>query len=1014
MKTKPSDRTRTFWLFLVVASLAVLFSPTWSGAAEAETGSLTGQIQNAATGSYLEGAVVAVEGTTRTTVTDREGRYFLNGLPSGPATLVVSFSGLDTQRIPIAIGRDGPTVRDVALTAEIYRLDKFTVAGEREGTARSEAMRRQAPNVVNIISADTFGNRADANIANLLENVAGISAVYNDLEARQISIRGIDGNLNSVSMDGQQMASSAGNTARNFLFDQMGVGNVESIEVTKAATPDMEGASVGGGVNLVTKSAFDRSGGRQITYSVGFTTQPTFHAYSPRWKEPIDGYGPFFNFQYLDVLGAKRNVGIAVTASWTDFELAHTKSAFTYGFNNPNPVPTPLTNYTRRPWSVNRTKFLTGVKVDYRWSENTTVSVGLTYNYSHILSSNPGAILSNPATFATVDAAGNRTGGGQVAPNSTGDFTRVFPAANTTMTLNDYRQPLYAQTVVFQPLVRHRWDNLTVNYGMSYSDSINNRDQPSRVAGNTFASLSNIGWTIDRSKDGTWPTVIQTAGPNMYDLNNYTALRLDDTAPDFKSQIFNAKIDVKRNFALPLPTYLKTGLSYQEEKRQLSQVYHRWFYTGPDGILSTADDNRDLAQFRDTIDPRNSDSDFKKYQTDPGGAIPYPNSYAVARHIEQNPRLWSDDLAFDTQSNLLSRRNLTERISAAYLMGNVRYGRASLLGGVRVEETRDMGQGPLTYLSPEERARRAAWVGPVTPEENLRRVKAQYGGRLSNSGKYQNTLPSLHLRYEPIAGLVTRASWSTGIGRPAFGTIIPSDTVDDTSARVTRNNPNLKPQFVHSYDVVADYYFKTQGSISAGAFRKDIHDYIFTETSIIGTGRDNGFDGDYAGYTMTTQSNRGSATVEGLEFSYNQQLTFLPGWSKGLGVNATYTRLRTEGNYGGTTNVTASSLAGFVPNSGSLGLTYRGYGFELRLQAVAYGEHVLAANANPVLVQYRRSRMIWNWKSKYNFSRKLNVFVDVDNFTSTPSIVGYIGFKERQNNWYTFDPRIQVGVGGQF
>jgi hypothetical protein len=42
------------------------------------------------------------------------------------------------------------------------------------------------------------------------------------------------------------------------------------------------------------------------------------------------------------------------------------------------------------------------------------------------------------------------------------------------------------------------------------------------------------------------------------------------------------------------------------------------------------------------------------------------------------------------------------------------------------------------------------------------------------------------------------------------------------------------------------------------------------------------------------------------------------------------------------------------------------------------------------------------------------VFLDLDNFTSTPSIVGYIGFKERQKKWYTFDPRIQVGVGGQF
>src|SRR5207244_3520156 len=133
------------------------------------------------------------------------------------------------------------------------------------------------------------GNRADANIAQLLENVAGISALWNDAEARQVSIRGIDANMNAVSLDGQQLATSSGGTVRRFDFDAQSLGNIETIEVTKAATPDMEGASVGGTVNLVTKSAFDRAGGRIFTYALGFSTQPNFHFYAPKWKEPIKG-----------------------------------------------------------------------------------------------------------------------------------------------------------------------------------------------------------------------------------------------------------------------------------------------------------------------------------------------------------------------------------------------------------------------------------------------------------------------------------------------------------------------------------------------------------------------------------------------------------------------------------------------------------------------------------------------------------------------------------------------------
>ena len=68
-------------------------------------------------------------------------------MPAGAVTLVVSFSGLDPQRIPVAVPSGQGVVRDVELTAEIYKLDKFTVAGEREGTALGETLQRQAPNV---------------------------------------------------------------------------------------------------------------------------------------------------------------------------------------------------------------------------------------------------------------------------------------------------------------------------------------------------------------------------------------------------------------------------------------------------------------------------------------------------------------------------------------------------------------------------------------------------------------------------------------------------------------------------------------------------------------------------------------------------------------------------------------------------------------------------------------------------------------------------------------------------
>src|SRR5262245_31934623 len=122
---------------------------------------LTGQVSNAVTRSFLEGAIVQIAGTNRVTFTDREGRYHFSGLQGEQVTLEVSFSGLDSKRVIVSVPAGQRVVHDVELTSEIYQLDKFTVAGIREGTAKAETLQRNAPNVMNVVSSDTFGNVAD-------------------------------------------------------------------------------------------------------------------------------------------------------------------------------------------------------------------------------------------------------------------------------------------------------------------------------------------------------------------------------------------------------------------------------------------------------------------------------------------------------------------------------------------------------------------------------------------------------------------------------------------------------------------------------------------------------------------------------------------------------------------------------------------------------------------------------------------------------------------------------------
>ena len=109
------------------------------------------------------------------------------------------------------------------------------------------------------------------------------------------------------------------------------------------------------------------------------------------------------------------------------------------------------------------------------------------------------------------------------------------------------------------------------------------------------------------------------------------------------------------------------------------------------------------------------------------------------------------------------RREIDEEVLAGYLMGSVDVGQVSLLGGFRVEETRTDAEGPVNQVTPEEAARRAAWSGPVTILEQVRRAEAAWDTRQRATGKYRSTFPSFHVKYEPMpASELVDGNWPPG------------------------------------------------------------------------------------------------------------------------------------------------------------------------------------------------------------------------------------------------------------
>jgi iron complex outermembrane recepter protein len=178
----------------------------------------------------------------------------------------VSYTGLDSKELSVLVQPGRTTTQEIGLTSGVYEMETFVVADAREGQAAAITLPRVAPNVKSIVATDAFGNIADGNIAEFAKRLPGVAADYAQLEAQRLIIRGMSPDLNTVTFDGTSVPIASNNT-RGVSINEFPIRLIEMIEVTKSPTPNMDGDSIGGNVNLKPKSVFDRAEPRLITFS---------------------------------------------------------------------------------------------------------------------------------------------------------------------------------------------------------------------------------------------------------------------------------------------------------------------------------------------------------------------------------------------------------------------------------------------------------------------------------------------------------------------------------------------------------------------------------------------------------------------------------------------------------------------------------------------------------------------------------------------------------------------------
>jgi TonB-dependent receptor len=222
---------------------------------------VTGRVRDANSNSYLLGASVTLRELDRTTATTEGGEFTFGNVPAGDYTLVVSSLSYKEQSQSVTATDAGTPPLEVALKSDVLHLDKMVVEGTREGQARALQQKRTATNVMDVVSADAVGKLPDGNAAEALRRVPGISLEIDQDEGRYVVVRGIDSSLNTVTLNNQIVGTPSEGGNRGVAMDAVPADLIARLEVVKAVTPDMDANSIGGAINIVTQSAFDRPEG---------------------------------------------------------------------------------------------------------------------------------------------------------------------------------------------------------------------------------------------------------------------------------------------------------------------------------------------------------------------------------------------------------------------------------------------------------------------------------------------------------------------------------------------------------------------------------------------------------------------------------------------------------------------------------------------------------------------------------------------------------------------------------
>ncbi len=859
---------------LVAISIAAAIFLAPHAQAQADRGSIAGTVMDKSNAA-LQGAKVTLSPGGQTAVTDQNGSFIIPGLPPGQYTVQISYLGFEPYSVQVNVTAGSISKSDATLLVGSSSTD-VEVRPERV-VGEAEALNRQrvATNIVQVLPSEVINSLPNVNIADAAGRLPGVSLERDEGEGKYIHIRGTEPRLNAVTIDGIQVPSPE--NYRYVKLDTIPADLVESIELNKTLTADMDADGIGGSLNLVTRQATDKPyfaieglDGHSPINGVRGENQE-FATYGRRFladkKLGILGTGSYdWNGRGINDIepGEAVNDIVALQPDGTTVATGQTVNA-------PNAIDL-------RDYYYDRSRYGAGGTLDYRFDDGSTAYVKGFYSYlsdfgeDSINTLNVGNFLSP----TTTDQSGS-TSFQDLYRRPVQQIWSVSTGGQKTFG----RSTLNLRAALSQAKITGGFDDATFN-GISPGTDSSGNTQQNGVAFNTATT------------DPFLPQFRVTATPNSVSVYDPGAYTLNDISfqnnSTFERDVVG-QADYSRAYTLG------AAFGTWQAGFKVRDVVKSQIYNEPDAVANNA--NIGLGAF-----PSNrydGNYYFGKYQVGPQAQFT-----KIFAYYNANPGQFTVNA--NTATDLRGDFNVGERVYAGYLENTITRNRFRFNTGIRIESTSDAVLGYQPDAS-----------GNTVP--------------VRSSDSYIYVLPSAGVQYNLNDYTDFRVAYSIGLARPNYEDITPylsytpGNANTASSTDLSAGNPGLKPTWAENLDLLAEHYLKTVGVIQGGVFYKQIFNDIFT--SVVNAQFTPPGQAQPQTLLETLPQNSPSAHLIGVEGSWEQHLTRLPGALSGTGFRFNYSYVTSVAAVPGRSDHPA--LQNDAPNNYNVDLTYDKYGLSARM-----------------------------------------------------------------------------------